>query len=68
MVEIFRASIGADSLGYISLAGLTAATTLPAGQLCRACFNGDYPLVVEAAERGKYLLEDVVAVPARARP
>jgi len=67
-VEEIRASIGADSLGYISLDGLTAATTLPAGRLCRACFNGDYPLEVETAERGKYLLEDVAAGPERARP
>jgi amidophosphoribosyltransferase len=65
-VEEIRASIGADSLGYISLEGLTAATTLPAGQLCRACFNGEYPLEVEAAERGKYLLEEAAAGSARA--
>jgi amidophosphoribosyltransferase len=67
-VEEIRASIRADSLGYISLEGLTAATTLPAGRLCRACFNGDYPLEVEAAERGKYLREDVAAGAARAGP
>jgi amidophosphoribosyltransferase len=65
-VEEIRASIGADSLGYISLEGLTAATTLPAGRLCHACFDGDYPLKVEAAERGKYLLEETAAGPARA--
>ena len=51
------ASIGADSLGYISLGGLTEATTLPASQLCRACFDGIYPVLVEETERGKYLRE-----------
>ena len=51
------ASIGADSLGYVSLDGLTAATTLPAGQLCRACFDGIYPVAVADAERGKFLRE-----------
>jgi amidophosphoribosyltransferase len=51
------ASIGADSLGYISLEGLTEATTLPASQLCRACFDGIYPVPVEETERGKYLRE-----------
>jgi amidophosphoribosyltransferase len=66
-VEEIRVSIGADSLGYISLEGLTAATTLPAGRLCRACFDGNYPLPVEAAEQGKYLREDIVADPAPAR-
>ncbi len=52
-----RASIGADSLGYISLDELTAATSLPAGQLCRACFDGNYPLPVSDDERGKHVLE-----------
>ena len=41
-------SIGADSLGFISLDGLTEATTLPAGQLCRACFDGNYPIPVRS--------------------
>jgi amidophosphoribosyltransferase len=63
--EEIRASIGADSLGYVSLDGLIAATTLPARRLCRACFDGEYPLGVAAAERGKYLLEDVVVSSAR---
>ncbi|MDR1386141.1 MAG: amidophosphoribosyltransferase [Propionibacteriaceae bacterium] len=39
-------SIGADSLGHISLAGLVAATETPADQLCRACFDGVYPVRV----------------------
>lgn len=52
-----RDSIGADSLGYVSLAGLIESTTLPADSLCQACFTGDYPEPVAAAERGKHLLE-----------
>src|SRR5262249_21495568 len=56
--EEIRASIGADSLGFISLTELIEATTLPAGSLCRACFDGDYPIPVADAERGKHLLED----------
>jgi amidophosphoribosyltransferase len=40
------ASIGADSLGYVSLEGLTEATGLPASRLCRACFDGQYPVPV----------------------
>jgi amidophosphoribosyltransferase len=63
--EEIRVSIGADSLGYASLEGLIAATTLPGERLCRACFDGDYPLGVPAAEQGKYLLEDATAGPAR---
>ena len=60
-VQEIRDSIGADSLGFISLDGLTEATTLPASQLCRACFDGKYPLPVEEANRGKHLLESPVA-------
>lgn len=41
--EICR-SIGADTLGYVSLEGLTAATALPEQSLCRACFDGIYPV------------------------
>src|SRR5205807_596123 len=37
-VDEIRASIGADSLGYISLEELTAATTIEPERLCRACF------------------------------
>jgi amidophosphoribosyltransferase len=50
-------SIGADSLGFVSLASLTGATTLPAESLCRACFDGDYPVPVTEAGRGKHMLE-----------
>jgi amidophosphoribosyltransferase len=59
--EGIRKSIGADSLGFISLESLTEATTLPAQSLCRACFDGDYPLPVAEAERGKHVLEGAVA-------
>ena len=43
--EICR-SLGADSLGYISLDALTEATHRPAADLCRACFDGCYPIAV----------------------
>jgi amidophosphoribosyltransferase len=56
-VAKITASIGADSLGYISLEGLIAATTLPQERLCHACFDGEYPIPVAAAERGKHTLE-----------
>jgi amidophosphoribosyltransferase len=56
-LEEIRVSIGADSLGYISLEGLTEATTLPPDRLCRACFDGQYPVQVAEADRGKFVLE-----------
>jgi amidophosphoribosyltransferase len=61
--EEIRVSIGANSLGYVSLEGLIAATTLPRERLCRACFDGDYPLRVAVAEQGKHLLETVAVSP-----
>ncbi len=58
-VPEIRTSIGADSLGYVSLETLIAATTLPAERLCHACFDGRYPLSVAEADRGKHVLEEV---------
>src|SRR5262245_32711558 len=56
--EICR-SIGADSLGYVSLDGLIAASTVPRDKLCRACFDGVYPVELpDPAQLGKHLLED----------
>jgi amidophosphoribosyltransferase len=43
-VEEVRASSGADSLGYISVDGMVAASGQPAERLCTACFTGDYPV------------------------
>ncbi|MGA4508771.1 amidophosphoribosyltransferase [Propionibacteriaceae bacterium G1746] len=43
--EICR-SIGADSLAYISMDGLVKATHVPKDNLCRACFDGKYPVAV----------------------
>jgi amidophosphoribosyltransferase len=55
-----RRSIGADSLGYVSLDGLVAASDQPRSRLCAACFDGDYPIPLPAAEKiGKHLLEDI---------
>ena len=67
-VEGIRESIGADSLGFISLGALIEATTVPAGRLCRACFDGDYPVPVAEAERGKHVLEGVGASASVKRP
>ena len=43
--EICR-SLGADSLGYISLDGMIEATEQNSSQLCTACFSGDYKIPV----------------------
>ena len=65
-VEGVRRSIGADTLGYISLDGLIAASEQPRSRLCTACFTGDYPIPLpEEARLGKHLLEDLVRPPER---
>ncbi|MFN8191773.1 MAG: amidophosphoribosyltransferase [Nocardioidaceae bacterium] len=57
-IEEIRASIGADSLGYISLEGMIEATGQAADQLCQACFTGTYPIPLPDESRlGKHLLE-----------
>ena len=56
--EGIRASIGADSLGYVSLEGLIASSEQPKSRLCRACFDGEYPIKVPD-EVGKHMLEGI---------
>ncbi len=57
-VEETRAFIGADSLAYLPLEDLVASTGRPAGEFCRACFDGEYPIEVpESVRRGKLALE-----------
>jgi len=58
--EGIRRSIGADSLGYVSLEGLVGATEQPKSRLCRACFDGHYPIPLPAADlMGKHVLEGI---------
>jgi amidophosphoribosyltransferase len=52
--EICR-SIGADSLGYVSLDGLVGATEIAKDNLCRACFDGVYPVAIPAAQQESLL-------------
>ena len=59
-VEGVRRSIGADSLGYVSLDGLIGATEQPASRLCAACFDGHYPIPLPSPELvGKHVLEGI---------
>jgi amidophosphoribosyltransferase len=58
-VDEIRRSIGADSLAYVSLESLVEATTLPMDALCRACFDGVYPVDVPERELLEtHLIED----------
>ncbi|HET6634549.1 MAG TPA: amidophosphoribosyltransferase [Streptomyces sp.] len=57
-VEEIGKSLGADSLAYISTDAMIEATTIPKDRLCRACFDGEYPMDLPDPELlGKHLLE-----------
>jgi len=59
-IDGIRRSIGADSLGYVSLDGLVGATEQPKTRLCMACFDGQYPIELPAGHLiGKHVLEGV---------
>ncbi len=54
------AAIGADSLAYVSLDQLIDATTVKKDNLCRACFDGVYPVELPSADLlGKHVLEGI---------
>jgi amidophosphoribosyltransferase len=48
-VEEIRQHLGADSLAYLSLDGLEAATGHAEDRYCRACLTGTYPTIVPLA-------------------
>ena len=57
-VDEIAASVGADSLGYISLEGMIEATGQAEERLCAACFTGRYPIELpDERLLGKHLLE-----------
>jgi amidophosphoribosyltransferase len=62
-VDEIRRFIGADSLHYISLEGLISSTPHERERLCRACFDGEYPIPVpgehEVLAQIKFDLDDV---------
>jgi amidophosphoribosyltransferase len=59
-IDGIRRSIGADTLGYVSLDGLVSATEQPKTRLCMACFDGQYPIELPAGNLiGKHVLEGV---------
>ena len=58
-IEEIREQIGATTLAYLSVEGMTAATEQSGKGLCRACFDGDYPL---PGTTRKLALENLAAV------
>ena len=57
-VEEIRKLIGATSLGYLSIDGLSRAIGLNRDQFCLACFTGDYPIPIpDRIKMSKFALE-----------
>jgi amidophosphoribosyltransferase len=57
-VEEIRALIGATSLGYLSIDGLSRAIGLSRDRFCLACFDGKYPIPVpDSLKMSKFALE-----------
>jgi amidophosphoribosyltransferase len=57
-VEQIRQHLGVDSLHYLSIDGMVAATGFPKEDFCLACFNEDYPIPLpRQMELGKYIFE-----------
>ncbi|MFL6090213.1 MAG: amidophosphoribosyltransferase [Aeromicrobium sp.] len=57
-VDEICGAIGADSLAYVELDELIDATNIAKDNLCRACFDGIYPVALPEDDLiGKYLLE-----------
>jgi amidophosphoribosyltransferase len=46
-VEEIRDFIGLDGLGYLSMDNLVKATHIQKGNLCLACFDGNYPVPID---------------------
>jgi amidophosphoribosyltransferase len=66
MLEAVRHAINADTLGYVSLRGLIAATEQPASGLCVACYDGRYPIELPSETTlGKNVIEHMLATAAR---
>ena len=63
-VETIRELIAADSLGYLSQAGLVEALQLASERLCMACLDGHYPTRVPLESlAGRHALEPVADRP-----
>lgn len=48
-VAAIRDYLNADSLHYLSPAGMVKATGLPGESFCMACWDGDYPVPYDPA-------------------
>jgi len=57
-VEEIRAYVGADSLGYLSEAGMLSCLETPPEHFCTACFSGNYRVLDEDERAGVVAKEE----------
>jgi amidophosphoribosyltransferase len=63
-VDEIRDFVGADSLTFLSIAGVLQGLDLPYDRFCFACFDGRYPVPVPYdTARHKFVLEDAPGEP-----
>jgi amidophosphoribosyltransferase len=63
--EEIRQFLGADSLGYLSLAGLRQAVNDTSGNFCTSCYTGNYPtdlVQLEVPESPAHKINEAVTV------
>jgi amidophosphoribosyltransferase len=60
--------LGADSLAYLSLAGVYEAIRGDRERHCDACFSGDYPLKGTEEAQGKFSLEGTLPMASAPAP
>ncbi|HYG96873.1 MAG TPA: amidophosphoribosyltransferase, partial [Solirubrobacterales bacterium] len=63
-IEEIAAELEADSLAYLSMAGVYEAIGGDPAEHCDACFTGHYPLGDPDEADGKFALETIAAAPA----
>lgn len=66
--ESIAREVGADSLHYLTLDGLTRAIDLPSASFCTGCFTGSYPVPVQMEMADKLALESAVRAPDHKQP
>lgn len=58
-IDEIKEHVGADSLAYLTLEGMVAATQIPGDDFCTACFSSNYRVPIPAEElRTKHVLEE----------
>lgn len=67
-LEEIAAHLGVDSLAYLSKEGMVEAAQAHSGHFCTACFDGAYPIEMDAEVRASKLMLEPAGLAASRRP